>query len=167
MVKKILFTSLLLWFALIIFMPKEELYFGLERALAKQGIEINEGMIEEGMFGLVLKDVSLYAEGVKVATAKRISLFTLLAYSKIKIEEFQTDSGLRSILSVHLKKTVLYHSLLNPVNVYFKSIGDTGEIEGYLSLREHKAYFTFSDEKKSKPLKKFLKKDKKGWYYGF
>jgi len=167
MVKKILFTLLLLWFALILFMPKEELYFGMERALAKQGVEINEGTIKEGMFTLVLKDVSVYVEGVKVATAKRISLFTLLAYNKVKVEEFRTDSGLRSIFSLYLEKSVLSHSLLNPMRVYFKARGDIGEVSGDISLREHKARFIFSDEKKIRSLKKFLKKDEKGWYYGF
>ena len=167
MVKKILFVLLVSWFALLLFMPKEELYFEPERALAKQGVEINEGSIDQGLFDLVLKDVTIYVEGVKVATVKRISLFTLLFYSKLKIEEMHTDKGLKSILSVYMEKTVLSHSVLAPLKIYMKARGDIGELKGYISLREHRVYMTFIHDKKAAIVKKFLKKDAKGWYYEF
>ena len=167
MVKKIFFTLFLLWISFIVFMPKQEIYFGLEKELAKQGIEINEGMIEEGVFDLVLNDVTVYVEGVKVATVKRISFFTVLWYSKVKIEEMHTDKGLKSIISVYMEKTVLFHSVMNPLHVYFKARGDIGELKGDISLSDHKARIEFMKEKNTDILKRFLKEDEAGWYYGF
>jgi predicted ribosome-associated RNA-binding protein Tma20 len=70
MVKKILVSLLLVWGALILFMPKEEIYFSLERELAKQGVEINEAHIDEGLFTLKLEGVTVYVKGIEVATLK-------------------------------------------------------------------------------------------------
>ena len=167
MVKKIFFIFLLLWFALILFMPKQELYFALERIIAEQGIKINEKTIEEGTFGLQLKGITVYAKGIKVATAEQVSLVTLLFYNRIDIENLHTDKGLKSIVSLSLDHIVLSYSIVDPMHVYFSANGSTGEYKGSISLREHKAYFEQIEEKGQGTLKSFLKKDKQGWYYGF
>jgi len=167
MVKKIIVTLLLLWFALLAFMPKEQLYFGLERELVKQGIEINEKSIDEGIFDLVLHDVSIYVKGVKIATAKQVSFFTLFVYNKVKIDLLHTDKGLKSILSLYLEKTVWHYSIVDPMHIYFRARGDIGVLKGFISLKKRKAYIDFEDPKKANKIKRYLKKDQKGWYYAF
>ena len=42
MVKNIFISLFFLWFAILIFMPKQKIYYTLEHELLKQDIKINE-----------------------------------------------------------------------------------------------------------------------------
>jgi len=164
-VKKILFGLLVSWFALIVFMPKEELYFSLERELAKQGIEINEGSIEESMFGLVLNNVTVYVRGIKIITIKKVSFSTYLIYSKVKMNELYSDKEVKSIVALHLEKAVLEHLIVSPLNISLRAIGNIGELTGMIALKDRKIHIDITDPKKVNSFKRFLKKSEKGWYY--
>ena len=76
MVKNIFITFIVFCFAFLVFMPKQELYFTLEKELAKQDIEINEESLKETVFGLTAKNVTFYFKGIKVATAQEIDIYT-------------------------------------------------------------------------------------------
>jgi len=165
MVKKILLGLVLFWFALIVLMPKEELYFGLERELAKQGIEINESTIKESMFGLTLENVTVYFQGIKAVHIEEISLFTLLAYTRIEAKEVHTDQGMQAFFSAKMSDLVLYHSVLSPLHLFLQADGTLGSLKGDISLKERKVHIEFDDEKKIRALKRMLKKGEKGWYY--
>jgi hypothetical protein len=167
MVKRAVFIFFLFGFALLLTMPKEDIYFGLERELAKQGIELNEGSVEEGIFDLVLKDVAVYIQGVKVATVKKVSFYTLFFYSKVKIEILHTDEGMRSVFSAHFEKVLFSYSIVHPLHIYIKARGSMGEMDGEIFLNKRKVYIDFKNPGKAAGLKRFLKKDERGWYYGF
>jgi len=165
MVKKILFVLLLLWGALLLFMPKEELYFSLERELARQGVEINEGSVEEGVFGLTLEDVSIYVRGIKVASVKKISLFTLLFYTKVDAEEILADESLHTMLPERIEEMVFTYSVLTPFTVHIEAIGSFGMAEGTASLKERLIHLDFKELKKADMIRSKLIKGEKGWYY--
>jgi uncharacterized membrane protein len=78
MVKKSVLIFLMLWFAILLFMPKAELYYTIEKSLAKQDIKLNEKSIEEGPFSLTLKDVTVYVKGIALAKIEELDFFTLL-----------------------------------------------------------------------------------------
>ncbi|MCD6212354.1 MAG: hypothetical protein J7J02_05145, partial [Sulfurovum sp.] len=96
MVKNIFITFIVFWFALLLFMPKQELYFTLEKELAKQDIEINEESIEEGVFSLTLIKPVIYVKGIKIATIEKINIFTLIFTSNINIRSLSLDDSLKS-----------------------------------------------------------------------
>ncbi len=67
-------------------MPKQEFYYKLEEALLTQEIALNEKEIEENLFGLSLKNVSVYVKGINVANIEEVKLFTLLFYSCAEVK---------------------------------------------------------------------------------
>jgi hypothetical protein len=164
-VKKLLLGLLLVWGALLLFMPKEELYFSLERELAKQGVEINEGTITESPFGLTLENVTVYVQGIQVATLKEVSLFTLLFYTRIEAEEIKTDKALHSMLPSEIAKLEAVHSVLSPLMLHVKAEGSFGKVEGEVSLNKREVHLDFVETKQIDMLRSVLKKGEKGWYY--
>jgi hypothetical protein len=165
MVKKAALFILLFWVALIVFMPKEELYFSLEKVLAKQGIEINEAKISEGMFSLDLQELTIYAKGIKVATVQEIQCFTLLFYTKITMDNISVDKALSSMIPVKLEKVQLTHSILLPMKVALTGEGDFGQVTGSIDLSERKIHIDFEKSEKLGSLRRQLKKGEEGWYY--
>ena len=92
MVKNIFITIIVFWFALLVFMPKQELYFTLEKELLKQDIEINEQNIEEGLFSLNLINPEIYVKGIKIATVEKINIFTLIFTTNINLKSLILDA---------------------------------------------------------------------------
>ncbi len=164
-VKNIFISLFVLWFAIFMFMPKQELYYTLEKELLKQGIEINEKSREEGLFSLHLNEATLYAKGIKVATIEKLSFFSMLFYSTLSISNVQVDDSLKSFVPENIENTIMVHSVLSPFEVFVTSMGSFGLTEGKIDLNAHKIRLDFIDAKDIKTIKSQLKKDDKGWYY--
>jgi len=165
MVKKIFITLFIAWFALLVFMPKQELYYKLEEELAKQEIKINEKAIEEGLFSLTLKQASVYVKGIKVATIEELTLFTLLFYTKVELDSLLLDDSLKAMAPEQTDKAILSHWVLSPLEASVSAEGSFGAIEGSVDLTERKLHIGFNEIKEIETIRSQLKKDGKGWYY--
>lgn len=165
MVKKILLTLLLIWFALLVFMPKQEMYYALEKALAEQEIEINEQSIEEGWFSLSIRDASVYGKGIKIADIEKLTCHTLLFYTKVEIDSMVLDDSLKAMFPQKTDKVFLTHTLLSPLTVWVHAEGIFGTFEGSIDLKERKLHINFTEVKEIGTIRSELKKGEKGWYY--
>ena len=165
MVKKALLLLLLLWIGMIVFMPKESLYYALEKRLAHEGIEINEEQIEEGMFSLTLKHPVIYVEGIQVATVKKIRVYTLLFYTSIKAENIAVEKSLHRYVPSKVEKVWLIHTLLHPLGVSVTAKGGFGTITGMIDLKKRNVHLDVTNPEKLGMLRGQMKKNKKGWYY--
>ena len=165
MVKKIFVTLFITWFALLIFMPKQEIYYALEKELAKQEIEINEKSREEGMFFLTLNQLSVYVKGIKIATIDELTFFTLLFYTKIELDTLMFDDALKAMVPQQTDKAILSHSIICPLDALIHAEGSFGTIEGSVDLKERKLHLDFNETKEIEMIRSQLKKDEKGWYY--
>ena len=162
---KVLGTLLAVWLALLAFMPKEEIYFRAEQELAAKGVEINEAQMEEGLFGLEIKDAEVYVEGIKVATVKGISFFTLLFYTEVEADGVQTDASLQSMAPASISHIVITHSILHPQTFYIEAEGSFGKAEGTLSLATHTLHLDLVETGRIDTVKNLLKQGGEGWYY--
>jgi len=165
MVKKIFIMLFIAWFGLLVFMPKQEIYYKLEKELEKQEIEINEKSIEEGVFSLTVKQASVYVKGIPVATIDELRFFTVLFYTKVELDTLLLDDSLKAMAPQQTDKASLSHSIISPLNASIQAEGSFGGIEGSLDLKERKLHLDFNETKEIEMLKPQLKKDEKGWYY--
>ena len=166
MVKNIFITLTVFWFALLVFMPKQELYFTLEKELLKQDIEINEQSIEEGVFSLNLIKPVLYVKGIKVATLEKINIFTLLFYTNINVKSLLLDESLKSYAPGKIDVANISHSVFTPFHVNIDAEGSFGILDGDADLNERKLRLDFKETTKDiDSIRSNLKKDEKGLYY--
>jgi hypothetical protein len=165
MVKKVAGFFLVLWVALIVFMPKEEFYFSLEKVLAKQGIETNEAQISEGLFSLNLHDLAVYAKGIKMATIQDVECFTLLFYTHITITGITVDNALKSMLPTKIEKQQFTYSVFDPRHIQIEVEGSFGVATGTIDLVERKVHIDFEKSAKLGSFRSQLKHGEEGWYY--
>jgi len=165
MVKYILTLCMVIWLALVILMPKEELYYKLEETLHSQEIALNEEVIDEGLFGLSLKNVSVYVKGINVANIEEVNLFTILFYSYIEVKGLRIDDSLKTMVPQETQKAVLEHSVMAPFSVSVEAEGSFGTMDGKIDLNERKVHLDFNESKNIAMLKPQLKKNEKGWVY--
>ena len=166
MVKNIFITIIVFWFALLVFMPKQELYFTLEKELLKQDIEINEQNIEEGLFSLNLINPEIYVKGIKIATVEKINIFTLIFTTNINLKSLILDDSLKSFVPKMTDVANISYSLFSPFIVNLEAEGNFGLLEGNVNLNERKLRIDFSETTKElDSIRSNLKKDEKGLYY--
>lgn len=165
MVKKILLPLLVGYLAFMIFMPKTELYYMLEKELAKSEITLNEKSIDEGWFSLNVKDITLYAKGVQVATIEELNYFTLFFYNTAELLMLEVDDLLKSKVPAKTTELVLTQHLFSPLTVAIDANGTFGVIEGELQLGDNVVRLNFVEEKEISMILPLLKKDEKGRYY--
>jgi len=165
MVKKSFIALLVFWLALLVFMPKQALYFKLEKALEQKEIIISGEKIEEGFFSLTLKKPTIYVKGIKVATVDEIKFFTLLFYTSVVFENLSLDDSLKAMAPQNTRVAILKHSWVTPLALCIDAEGDFGVIDGSVDIAEHKVHIDFTEPGKLGNLKKQLRRDEKGWYY--
>jgi len=167
MVKNISIALVSIWFALVAFMPKEELYYTLEHELVNYGIEFNEKSIKSGIFSLEISDIDVYAEGIKVAHIDHMDFLITLLFNKLDIKDIVLDSSINSLIHMDIQTVQTAHltySILSPVKVNIALKGDFGDAHGYIDI--HRVLrLDFSELKSTRSLKNILKKDDNGWYY--
>jgi len=165
-VKNILLSLLVVWFAILLFMPKDKLFFALEKNLETQGILINEKAIETGMFSLNLLEADIYVKGIKVAHVEKINIFTLLFITNINIKEVTIDASLKAFVPEKIDKMNITHSIFSPMKADILANGSFGDMEGVVDLQERTLRLDFSNNTKEIDLLKAnLNKDEKGLYY--
>lgn len=165
MVKKSIFVLMIAWLAIVVLMPKQELYYKLEEALAQQEIKLNEEKINEGFFSLNLKRVTVYYKGIPVSTIEEVNLYTLLFYSSIELDSLHMDDSLKTMVPQETKKALLSHSIFSPLKVSVDASGSFGSMTGKIDLDERKVHLDFNESKNIEMLKPQLKQNEKGWAY--
>jgi len=165
MVKRGFIVFMVAWIAIIVLMPKREFFYKLEEELAKHEIVLNEEAIEEGMFSLNLKQVSIYFKGINVATVEEAKLATFIFYSCIELRSLQVDDSLKNMVPPKTDKATAIHSIFSPFSVLVDASGTFGEMSGSIDLRAHKIRLDFNESKSMEMLKPQLRKEGKGWVY--
>jgi hypothetical protein len=142
----------------IFFIPKQNLFYLLQKELQKNNIYINTS-INSNPIKLSLKNSDIFVNGINIAKFKNANIYLYLFYNKITISQIKIDIG-----DYLIKKLNIIHSILDPTHIKIDAIANFGQIEGDVNIlnRELKIYITHL---KSYTIKKFLKKDKKGYYY--
>ena len=164
-VKNSFLSLFVVWFAILLFMPKEEIYYTLENTLLKQGIEINEESIEEGLLSLRIRNADIYVKGIQIASVEEVTFFTLLFYSRLDLNALKVDKSLQAFVPPDINSTVIMHSLLSPYKAFLTSKGSFGLAEGVVDLKSRDLRIDLTDIKELGAVKSQLKKDDKGWYY--
>ena len=163
-VKNSLIILLILPILIVFFMPKKELYYLLEQKLKAENIVISGEVLVEGPLSLTVEHPVFFLGGAPVASAKKITLWSILFYSKASTEALLLAEGLAEEVSVAELKAS--HSLLSPWKVSLSGKGSLGEMKGELMLKERQIHLSLSKGGENKALSKYLKKDKKGgWQY--
>jgi hypothetical protein len=154
-----------IWFALLVFMPKQSLYYKLEQELAKNAIKINEKSIDEGIFSFTLHQADVYAKGIKLASVEKVHFFTLLFYSELTLEKLTVDDSLKNMAPTHTKEATTTYALWDPLHISIEAKGSFGGLHGAVALADKTLRLDFNESKGIEMLKPKLKQDKKGWYY--
>ncbi|NPA61340.1 MAG: hypothetical protein GXO06_03535, partial [Epsilonproteobacteria bacterium] len=121
MVKRLIFGSILSMLFLILFAPKEELYYKLEHELNSNGITISDELFESNLFGISIRDAKIYYKDLYVAKVKSLDLSILYLYDilEIKSVEFAEDISQldRDLVSKRIDRVEIKFDIFKPYKI--------------------------------------------------
>ncbi len=163
------FIVLLLGFlvGLVLFMPKDQLYFTALNLLQKERVEIKSKEVRDRWFWLDIKDAKIFYDGIESLEAKSIDMKPWLFYNSVVIEDAKSSQELRGVMEIEANKVILTHSLLNYKEVHIEAKGSFGEAEGSADLIDRSVKILLKPSKsfKNSQLSGYFKKSKEGWIY--
>jgi hypothetical protein len=156
--KKFLLFILGFFIGILLFLPKTNLYYFIQTQLQKEHIYINS-KIKSDILSLSLINGKIYYETMKIAEFQKIKIHIFLIYNKLTVKNLKLEIGNYKILNA----SVVY-TILNPFKAEINAETNFADVKGYINLKNRyiKLYFHKITDIS---IKKFLKKDKKGYYY--
>jgi hypothetical protein len=165
MVKKIFGSSLILLFSILIFAPKQEIYFKVEQELKKRDIVISNEKFQDNLWGLSIENADIYVKGIKVAKVKSLNLTILFLYNKLTIEGVEVDSSIGKVVPKSIENLTAIFSIMKPYKISLDAVGSFGKIHGGVYFNMNKIFLRFPETKDIISFQKFLKQDSEGLYY--
>ena len=165
MVKKIAISLILLPLLVLVLSPKKELLFLLEKRLASQGIVLADGSITTHPFGLTLEHPSLYVKGIKVATIRHLSVWSVLFFTRGSAEGITVDDAFTAYVPAHLTRITVTHRIVDPIRVHLRVEDPAIQGEGAIALGQRSVSVRFTKFPSGISAVRYLKHTKGGWVY--
>jgi len=165
LVKQLLSLLLILWAAVILLAPKSALYHWMEHRLQPEGIILDHEAFHATPIGFGLSDARLLIHGVPVGTFPHIRLRSFLIYSELTTGKLIPDASLRRRFPVRLDRARAVYVLWHPRTILLTLSGSFGTFRGQVDLKNRHIRLRLEKVGKIDPIRAYLRRDKKGWYY--
>ncbi len=166
--KKALIYFLLAVAMFLFFLPKIQLYYGLETLLKPYKVSISGEEIHDYGWNITVKDGLLAYDDLTVATLDAISVTPLLIYNTITVDPILLAEDMEQFVPRSIEEIRIVHSILNPLHVSISASGEFGVLQGDVALLDRNVSLILEPSKVLTDSKPFwlgrLKKDTEGGY---
>jgi len=156
--KKFFIFLISFYIGFIIFMPKSNLLFSLEKYLKHQNIYLN-ATYKENIFKLNIKNAKIFINKINLIDFKEAHIMPFIFYNKLEIKNIFIH-----FQNLKVSNLDINYSILNPLKILIKGNSNFGKIEGFVNLKD-KFIKIYILNLTNNNIKSFLQKDKKGYFY--
>ncbi|MBN2825380.1 MAG: hypothetical protein JXQ76_08660 [Campylobacterales bacterium] len=165
-VKKIILTLVVVLLSVVVFAPKERLYFLVEEQLGLSDVIISNEELNSKLLGIDIKNGSISLKGVTIATIDEIDVSTLLLFNSVDITHVVLDASSKSMIPINEFNLTITHSLFAPKSFGLRLRYQEQELQGKLKfIEEGMVRIEVEDINGSEWLKPMMQEDENGWYY--
>ncbi len=168
--KKFLAVVFTVYLSLILFMPKVNIWFTLEKALREEGVIISDEKVKDYGLFFSLKDGKLYYDGLKTLDIGSVKVLPFLFFNEITLKNIKSSKETKSLFNLSLSEVDLKNSVLKPFSILIKGEGDMGKFSGSLDLKKRFVKIVLIPSKKflaGGNLRRYFKKSKEGYVYEY
>ena len=140
MVKIVRFFAYMLFFivALMYFMPKESVYFFVEKQLQKYHVVIAHESVKDKGLSLELRHLDVYVESIQSAKIENLDISFFGVYNEVKAHNIELSTAVASMLPTKIESVNIKYSILSPLNVRLNAVGAFGTLQGVANIKERK-----------------------------
>jgi len=158
--------SLVFFLALIVFLPKENLfYYGLQK-LKKQNIELNYKKLEDDFDKLSIDKTKVYYQGIEALEVQNIDTKVWFFINNIEFKKVILNDSIKKMVPTidSFQLLQMQYTLIDPLHIQIKGIFNEGKLKGSFNLIDRvikiEFYTSKSFKSKYKSLIKLLKYNK-------
>ncbi len=135
-------------FITIVLLPKENIYYFVEKQLSPYKVIISNENTQDKLLSFIISDGNIYYDNIKFGTIGTLKLDTLLIYNVLNINNIIIDDAFKNFLPKKIENIQInYNIFKDPVNIHISSNGDMGEVNGMVSLMDRKIIINFHPSK--------------------
>ena len=154
--------------ALIYFMPKESVYYYLEKELQKQKIILSDEEIIDNGFSLQLNNTKLSYDSIESANVENINIKIFLVYNSLSVSNVRLLDVASSFVPLHVDTINIKYTIFNPLNIVAESNGEFGQASAEVNILDRNISMVLKPSpmmlKKYRATLRNLKKNKAGEY---
>lgn len=142
--KKILLFTALLFIGLIIFLPKSELYYSAEEALAPTHLYLSGEEVHDRLFYLDIDNATMLLDTVEIGSITHIRFLPLIALNRITMSEIEFSGDFATLFPAGIEYLNFTHSLLHPMSIAITGEGEFGPFDGEIDLIKNRLTLHFT-----------------------
>lgn len=154
--------------SLLVFLPKENLYFLLLDKIKQEKVIVKNTKIQDDYYSFKLTNTDILYQGVKAVNIENLNIQTYLVSSKIEVSNIVLDDIAKQFLPSRIKTIQISHSVLDPLAVHIKANLIQAKAYGVFNLTTQTVVLNIIPSKQFiksyKRLLKNMKKMKNGEY---
>ena len=154
--------------ALIYFMPKESVYYYLEKELQKQKVILSDEEIIDSGFSLQLNNTKLSYASIESANVENINIKMFLVYNSLSVSNVKLLDVASSFVPLQIDAISIKYTILNPLNIVAESNGEFGQANAKVNILDRNISIVLKPSqlmlKKYRATLRNLKKNKAGEY---
>jgi hypothetical protein len=125
-------------YLVVLFFPKENLYYYFEGKLEKYNVIFDNESISDNLGVLSVEGIDAYYGGENAAKIDKISLLPFIVYNEIKVERLNAAKKLQSFIPSQIDKASFKSTAFFPVKIWIDLEGNFGKIYGSYNIYNKK-----------------------------
>jgi len=141
--KKILSFGALLLLGIIIFLPKANIYYSAEEALASAHLYLSGESVNDRFLYLDVRDASLLLDSMPIGTIEHIRVIPLIFFNRATITSLNFSGEFASLFPEGIEYLTFTYSLLHPLSIVIEGKGGFGPVHGEIDLKNERLEVIF------------------------
>ncbi len=161
-------------YSLIIFLPKENLFFYIINQLENEKIFLNYTKSEDKFLKFRLDNIEIEYDDIKIAQISKIKIENYFFYNQITIKNIISDNSLQTFIPRTISNIKVIYSILDPLDINIKIDSRLANAIGTIDIINKKLSLVLNISKKFQkryPMiiknLKFKEKTNKGGKYSY
>jgi hypothetical protein len=157
---------ILLYMALIIWLPKKAIWYEIESIMLSKQIVIDDETVADKLFSTEVSESSVYAGSLNVARIEALNMTLLGFYNRVSLSNLLVGSDLKIVQGLKIEEALLFYIPFMDVSLTAK--GNFGTLVGSVDLASRSYVLDIKASawlKKQYILMKKLKKTKEGYRF--
>lgn len=159
---------LYLFLVMVVFIPKEKIYYTFESILSQNHIYLTGESVTDYFFYLDADNPHIILDHIDLASIERIHLSTWVFFNRLAISNVVVSPQYQTFFPGKIDEIVLSYSLLHPLSIQMEGAGDFGKCNGTIDLIKNdiRVVFEATSQLRSYPLLvSRLHREKEGLVY--
>lgn len=151
-------------FALLAFLPKENLYYFVADKVKQHKIELSQSYLKDNFLFFNIDNLNIFYDGIDLVNIKSFDFSMLLFYNDITLNNLQVQKSMSRFAPETIDQVRLNYSVIDPLNINIDGFFKEGSLKGKLDILKRVVNLELtvskSFSKKYKNTLKYFKKEK-------